>query len=147
MCEEDHSLKSRQSAQILVFFPPGGDWPFSLLAYSRPVSQRGMDGNGAISRAREALVDPPPLPSTAARLGTRQIFLAAPKGDHCEQAAVPQGPDAPGMDLLPQPRAGKLRVVWPPTAPGTRRCPWKSNQAGALKPGRAPFLSPGTHRL
>lgn len=64
--------------------------------------QRGAGssaGSGAISRAGVALVDSPPLPSAAAKLGTRQIFLAGGclprKVIALRRAAVPPRPHRP----------------------------------------------------
>lgn len=116
-------------------------------------------GSGVIFRARVALVDSPQHASEVhniyADFSDRR--MPARKGDRsapgsCSPALPPpQCPrmlfGAAGMAPLPQQRAGKLRMVQPPTAPRTWRCLWKSSQPGALQQGRAPCLSPGRHRL
>lgn len=144
-------FKAQTASSNAGFFPPGGDWPFSLLAYSRPAAQRGTDSS---ARSQEALSGPgrlwlTPLLSPAHQPSWEQgrFFWLPQKVITLSRELFPRAPDTPGTDPLLQTRAGKLRVVWPPTAPGIRRCQWKSSQAGALKPGRAPFLSPGTKRL
>lgn len=80
------------------------------------------------------------MPAQKGDLCTRQLFTSTPQHPNMLFSAA-------GTDLLTQQCVGKLRMVRPPTAPGTWRYLWKSSQPGALQRGRAPFLSPGRHML
>ena len=111
-------------------------------------------GSGGIFRAGAALVDSPFLSVPAKFVTFTQIFLAGGRLEGkvmaLHWAAVPRHPctrlSAAGTDPLLQRRAGKLTAGWPPAAPGAWRCLWESSQPGALKRGRAPFLSPNKVR-